>query len=213
MAAAADPVGTGFVASLARPGGNITGLSMMMPDLAGKRLELLRDVLPGVTRVAFLAHGGDPAHRRFLEETQVAARKAGVQIQSVVVRSPDEFDGAFSAMVGERAGALIVQPLFVIVPEHRRRVVDLAARNRLPAISDFREFADAGALMSYGPHGLDQIRRAAIYVDKILKGGKPADLPVEQPTRFELVINIKTAKALGVTLPQSILIRADQVIQ
>jgi putative ABC transport system substrate-binding protein len=213
MAAAADPVGTGFVASLARPGGNITGLSMMMPDLAGKRLELLREVLPGVAHVAFLAHGADPAHRRFLQETQVAAQKLGVQIQPVVVRGPDEFEGAFSAMVRERAGALIVQPFFVIVPEQRRRVVDLAARNRLPAISDFREFADAGALMSYGPHRPDHIRRAATYVDKILRGAKPADLPVEQPTRFELVINMKTARALGLTLPQSVLIRADHVIQ
>jgi putative ABC transport system substrate-binding protein len=213
MAAAADPVGTGFVASLARPGGNITGLSLMLPDLAGKRLELLREVLPGVAHVAFLAHGGDTAYRRFLEETQVAAQKLGVQIQPVVIKGPNEFEGAFSAMVRERAGALIVQPFFVIVPEQRRRVVDLAARNRLPAISDLREFADAGALMSYGPHVLDQIRRAAAYVDKILKGAKPADLPVEQPTRFELVINMKTAKALGLTIPQSILIRADHVIQ
>lgn len=213
MAAAADPLGTGFVASLARPGGNITGLSMMMPDLAGKRLELLREILPGVAHMAFLAHGADPAHRRFLQETEVAARKLGVQIQPVVVRGPDELEGAFSTMLRERVGALIVQPLFTIVPEHRRRVVDLATRSRLPAISDFREFADAGGLMSYGPHLLDQLRRAGYYVDRILKGASPGELPVEQPTRFEFVINLKTARALGLTIPQSVLLRADQVIQ
>ncbi len=209
MGAAADPVGMGLVASLARPGGNITGPSGMSPDLAGKRLELLREVLPGVSRVAFLFYtkaGG----WRFVEETQVAAQKLGVQIQPVGVGGPEEFESAFAAMRRERAGALIVEPFFT---SDRRQIVDLAAKHRLPTISDFREFPEAGALMSYGPNARERYRRTATYVDKILKGAKPADLPVEQPTRFEMVINMKTAKALGLTFPPSILIRADQVIQ
>jgi len=203
-------VGTGLVASLARPGGNITGVSLMLPDLAGKRLELIREALPGVARVAFLAHGAGPAAPLFIRETQVAAQKLGVRIQPVIVEGPEEFEGAFSAMRREQAGALIVQPIFT---EHRQRIVALAAKNRLPTISDPREFADAGGLMSYGPNLREIYRRAATYVDKILKGTKPADLPVDQPTRFEMVINMKTAKALGLTFPPSILIRADQVIQ
>ena len=210
MGVSTDPMGTGFITSLARPGGNITGVSLMSPDLAGKRLQLLREVLPSITRVAFLASGRSPAGRLFVQETQVAARKLGVQIQPVVIGGPEEFEGAFSAMVRERAGALVVQPLFT---NHRQRIVALAARHRLPMISDFKEFADAGALMSYGPNARETYRRAATYVDKILKGTKPADLPVEQPTRFELVINMKTAKALRITIPQSVLIRADQLIQ
>ena len=210
MGAAADPMGTGFVASLARPGGNITGMYLMLPELAGKRLELLREVLPRVTRVAFLAGGPDTAGPLFIQESQVAAQTLGLQIQPVVVKDPEEFEGAFAAMRRERAGALVVQPLFT---EHRRRIVDLAARSRLPIVSDYREFADAGGLMSYGPNAQALYRRAATYVDKILKGAKPADLPVEQPMRFELAINMKTAKALGITFPQTILIRTDQVIQ
>jgi len=210
VVSAADPVGTGLVASLARPGGNITGVSLMLPDLAGKRLELIREALPGVARVAFLAHGAGPAAPLFIRETQVAAQKLGVRIQPVIVEGPEEFEGAFSAMRREQAGALIVQPIFT---EHRQRIVALAAKNRLPTISDPREFADAGGLMSYGPNLREIYRRAATYVDKILKGTKPADLPVDQPTRFEMVINMKTAKALGLTFPPSILIRADQVIQ
>ncbi len=206
---AADPVGSGFVASLARPGGNITGLSIMTPELAGKRLELLREVLPKLSRVAFLAQRGS-AYRLQVKEAQDAAEKFGMRIQPLVVAGPEEFKGAFSAMIRKRAGALVVQAIFT---EHSRRIADLAARNRLAAISDYREFASAGGLMSYGPSLLAFFRRAAVYVDKILKGAKPADLPVEQPMRFELVINMKTAKALGLTFPQTILIRADQVIQ
>jgi putative ABC transport system substrate-binding protein len=213
MAAAADPVGSGLVASLAQPGGNITGLSLILPELAGKRLELLREVLPRVARVAFLAHGGNPAHRLFVKEAQDAAKGFKMRIQPLVIGGPEEFEGAFSAMIKERAGALVVQPLFVIVPEHRRRIVDLATRNRLPTVSDFMEFADAGGLMSYGPPALDPIRRAAVFVDKILKGRKPADLPVEQPMKFELVINLKTAKQLGLTIPQWTLMKADKVIR
>jgi putative ABC transport system substrate-binding protein len=181
----------------------------MMPDLAGKRLELLREVLPGVGRVAFLFHK-KAAGWRFVEETQVAAQKLGVRIQPVGVGGPEEFESAFAAMRRERAGALIVEPIFAA---DRRRIVDLAAKHRLPMISDYREFPEAGALMSYGPNAREIYRRTATYVDKILKGAKPVDLPVEQPTRFELVINTKTAKALGLTIPPSVLIRADQVIQ
>ena len=210
MGSSADPVGTGLVTSLARPGGNITGVSGMLPDLAGKPLQLLRELLPGVARVAFLAARRETAARLFLEETQVAGQKLGVQIQPVIVKGPEEFEGAFAAVIKERAGALVVEPIFT---EYRRRIVDLAARHRLPAVSDWREFAEAGGLMSYGPNAPETYRRAATYVDKILKGAKPADLPVEQPTRFELVINMKTAKALGLTFPPTILIRADQVIQ
>ncbi len=209
MGGAADPVGTGLVASLARPGGNITGPSHMMPDLAGKRLELLREVLPRVGRVAFLFYtkaGG----WRMVEETQVAAQRLGVRIQPVGVGGPEEFESAFAAMRRERAGGLIVEPIFV---RDRGRIVDLAAKHRLPTISDYRDFPEAGALMSYGPNRREIYGRTAYYVDKILKGAKPADLPVEQPTRFELVVNMKTAKALALTFPPSILIRADQVIQ
>lgn len=208
----ADPVGTGLVASLARPGGNITGLSMMLPDIAGKRLELLREVLPDVTRVAVLAHGADPYHRRFLDETQLASQKIGIQIQPVVVKGPEEFEGAFSAMIKERAAALVVHPIFTVTG-HSRRIVDLAEKNRLPTVSDFREFTDAGALLSYGPNRREAARRSATYVDKILKGAKVADLPLEQPTKFELIINLKAAKALGLAIPQSMLLRADEVIQ
>jgi putative ABC transport system substrate-binding protein len=213
MAAVADPVGSGFVTSLARPGGNITGESLILPELAGKRLELLREVLPRVARIAFLAHGGNPAHRLFVKEAQEAAERFGIQIQPLVIKNSAEFEAAFSAMVKERAGALVVQPLFVIVPEQRRLIADLATRNRLPTVSDFVEFADAGGLMSYGPNALDPIRRSATYVHKILRGAKPADLPVEQPTKFELVINLKTAKQMGLTIPPSVLGRADKVIR
>jgi putative tryptophan/tyrosine transport system substrate-binding protein len=213
MAFAADPVGTGFVASLARPGGNITGLSGIMPELAGKRLELLRELFPKLSRIAFLAYEGDPAHRLFVKEAQSAAQSFGMQFQSLVIASPNEIEGAFSAMVRERAGALVVQPLFVGSLGQGRRIADLAVQNRLPTVSDLVTFADAGGLISYGPDVVVLYRRAATYVDKILKGTKPADLPVEQPTKFEFVINLKTAKALNLTMPQSVLFRADKVIK
>jgi putative tryptophan/tyrosine transport system substrate-binding protein len=213
MAFAADPVGTGFVASLARPGGNITGLSGIMPELAGKRLELLRELFPKLSRLAFLAYRRDPAHGLFVKEAQGAAQSFGIQLQSLVIASPDEIEGAFSAMVRERAGALVVQPLFVVALGQGRRIADLAVQNRVPAVSDLGTFADAGGLISYGPDVVVLYRRAATYVDKILKGTKAADLPVEQPTRFEFVINLKTAKALNLTIPQSVLFRADRVIK
>ena len=213
MATAADAVGTGFVASLARPGGNITGLTSIMPELAGKRLELLREVLPKLSRVAFLAYGPDPAHRLFIKQAEDAGESLGVQIQPLVVKGPDEFEGTFSAMVRDRAGALIVQPLFSNTLGQGQRIADLAANNRLPTISDPRVFAEAGGLMSYGPDSLALYRRAAIYVDKILKGTKPADLPVEQPMKFDLIINLKAAKQIGLTIPPNVLARADRVIK
>jgi putative ABC transport system substrate-binding protein len=213
VASAADVVGSGFVASLARPGGNITGTTSIMPELAGKRLELLREIVPKLSRVAFLAHGGVPAHRLFIKEVQAAGESVGVQIQPLVVKGPEEFEGAFSAMAKERAGALIVQPLFSNTLEQGQRIADLAARRRLPTISDPRVFAEAGGLMSYGTDSSAMWRRVPFYVDKILKGAKPADLPVEQPMKFEFVINLKTAKQIGLTIPQSVLFRADKVIK
>ncbi len=215
FAAHADPVGSGLVTSLARPGGNVTGLSLLAPELVGKRLEQLKQAVPGVNRVAGLWEPGayvELTERDILKETEVAARALGVRLQFVEARGPADFDRAFSDMTRARAGALTVwsTPMFT---GERRRLVDLAAKNRLPAVYAQRDFVDAGGLMSYGPNGPDLFRRAATYVDKILKGAKPADLPVEQPTKFELVINLKTAKALGLTIPPSLLQRADEVIQ
>jgi putative tryptophan/tyrosine transport system substrate-binding protein len=210
---AADPVETGLVASLARPGGNVTGLSLILPDLAGKRLELLREVLPRLARVAFLAHAEDPSSRLFIKESQDAGQSLGLKIQPLVVKGPEEFEGAFAAMIRERAGALVVHPLFISGGGHGPRIAALAARNRLPTMSDGFQFAEAGGLMYYGPDRIALSRRDAVYVDKILKGAKPAELPVEQPMKFELVINLKTAKQIGLTIPQSVLYRADKVIK
>jgi putative ABC transport system substrate-binding protein len=212
---AADPVGSGLVTSLARPGGNITGLSFLAPDLIGKRLELLKRALPGVSRVAALWHPGDYVERMekdMLTEADRAARALRLRLQVVEARGPEDFDRAFSDMARARADAVTVQGTNIFFIE-RRRLVDLAAKKRLPAMYQTREFVEAGGLMSYGPNVADLHRRAATYVDKILKGAKPADLPVEQPTKFELVINLKTAKALGLTIPPSVLQRADEVIQ
>jgi putative ABC transport system substrate-binding protein len=211
MAGVSDPVGTGFVASLARPGGNITGLSLQSPELSGKRLELLKEVIPKLSRVAFLVHRQDPGHRLFVKEAQDAGQGLGMQIQPVAVAGFEEIEATFPAMVRERMGGLVVQPIFV--GTHGLRIADLAARSRLPTISDPTEFADAGGLMSYGPSRSALWQRAAVYVDKILKGAKPADLPVEQPTKFELVINLKTAKQIGLTIPPNVLARADRVIR
>jgi putative ABC transport system substrate-binding protein len=213
--AAADAVTSGLVTSLARPGGNVTGLSFLGPELIGKRLELLKQAVPGVSRVAVLWQPGvlgKRADKDILKAAEVAARALGVRPQFVEAREPADFDRAFSDMTKARAGALTVwtTPMFF---SERRRLVDLAAKNRLRAVYPWREFVDAGGLMSYGPDLADMFRRAATYVDKILKGAKPGDLPVEQPTKFELVINLKTAKALGLTIPPSVLGRADEVIQ
>jgi len=212
MAAAGDPVGSGLVASLARPGGNVTGLSTFTPELAGKRLQLLKEVVPGVSRVAVLWNAANPYAALVTRETEAAARKLGVQVQSLEVRGPDDFEHALPAAIRGRAGALIVvdDPLTFL---YRMRIADFAARNRLPAMYGFREYAEAGGLMAFGANLADLYRRAATYVDKILKGAKPADLPVEQPTKFELVINMKIANALGLTIPQSVLVRADEIIQ
>jgi putative ABC transport system substrate-binding protein len=213
--AASDPVASGLVTSLARPGGNVTGLSNLNTDLVGKCLELLKQAVPGVSRVAVLWHpgaSGERADKDILKAAEVAARALGVRLQFVEARSPADFERAFSDMARARAVALTVLPSVMFINE-RRRLVDLAAENRLPAVYNAREFVDAGGLMAYGPNFADMFRRAATYVDKILKGAKPGDLPVEQPTKFELVINLKTAKALRLTIPQSVLGRADAIIQ
>ena len=212
MVAVADPVATGFVASLARPGSNITGLSLLSAELSGKRLQLLKEVVPRVSRVAVLWNPTNPSNVLQIGETKVAAQALGVQLQSLEVRGTEDFENAFQAATRERAGALIMldDPLFVT---HRTRIVGLTAKSRLPAMYGLTGFAEAGGLMTYGANVPDMHRRAATYVHKILKGAKPVDLPVEQPTRFELVINMKTAKALGITFPPSIMVRADQVIQ
>jgi len=212
MVAVADPVTYGFVTSLARPGGNITGVSLLLPELSAKRLELLREMVPKLSRAAVLWNAANPFRALDLKVAQAGARALGVTLQSLGVRGPDDFDRAFEAASRERARALITleDPLTFA---HRTRIVGLAAKHRLPAIYGLREYVDAGGLMSYAPILLDNFRRAATYVDKILKGTKPADLPVEQPTKFELVINMRTAKAIGLKIPQSLLLRADQVIQ
>jgi putative ABC transport system substrate-binding protein len=208
----ADPVGMGFVASLARPGGNITGMSSIMPELASKRLGLLRELLPKLSRVAFLAYGPDPAHLLFVKQAQDAAQSFKIRFQPLVLAGIEEIEGAFSAMKKEGVGALIVQPLFSVLGQGPR-VAELALKNRLPTISDGPAFAEGGGLMFYGPDSLALYRRAATYVDKILKGAKPADLPVEQPKKFELVINLKTAKQIGLMIPPNVLARADRVIK
>ncbi len=212
---AGDPVGSGLVTSLARPGGNVTGLSAFAPELVGKRLELLKQALPVVSRVAVLWQPGafgERTEKDTLKRAEVAARALGVRLQFVEARSPADFDRAFSDMTGARADALTVLVSNMFNSE-RRRLVDLAAEKRLPAVYAVREIVDAGGLMCYGPNLADLNRRAATYVDKILKGAKAADLPVEQPTKFELIINLKTAKSLGLTIPQSVLARADEVIR
>ena len=212
MSLVLDPVGIGLVPSLARPGGNVTGTSFMAPDLVGKQLELLRELVPKVSRVALLRNPANPASAQGLRDAEAAARALGVRLQALEAQDPQEIDSAFAAMTRERAGALLVLP-DPIFGNQRRQIAELAAKRRLPAIyGGTPEYAEAGGLMVYGPNELDLHRRAAIYVDKLLKGAKPADLPVEQPTKFELVINLRTAKAIGLTIPPSLLQRADQII-
>jgi len=212
MVLVADPVAFGFVASLARPGGNVTGFAFLLPELSGKRLQLLKDAIPGLSRVAVLWNAINSYKAFDLKEVQAVARASRVAVQTLPVRGPDDFADAFEAAVKSGAGGLItLDDPFTIA--HRSRIVNLALKYRLPAVYGVRPFADAGGLMTYGPDRVDQNRRAATYVDKILRGTKPADLPVEQPTKFELVINLKTAKALGLTIPQSLLQRADEIIQ
>jgi ABC-type uncharacterized transport system substrate-binding protein len=213
MATSADPVELGLVASLARPGGNVTGLSFSVGlEVVGKGLELLKETVPKVRRVAVLSNPGNPGNTLANEVVKSTARSLGVQLQFLEARGPNEFEAAFAAMARERAGALLVVP-DAVFGLHRARLQSLAAKSRLPAMYGLREYAEAGGLMSYAVDLRDSFRRSATYVDKILKGAKPADLPIEQPTTFELVINLKTAKALGLTIPQSMLMRANEVIQ
>ena len=213
FAGANDPVGTGLVSSLARPGGNITGLSLMVPDLDGKRLELLKEAVPKVVRVAFLWGGSGGSRGNLpLTDMEAQAKALGLKLLSLEVRSLDDFEGAFARAKKERAQALITTTSGRINTQ-QRRVLDFAAKNRLPAIYHYSEFVEAGGLMSYGPDNTDVWRRAADFVDKILKGTKPADLPVEQPKNFEFIINLNAAKQIGVTIPSNVLARADRVIK
>jgi len=215
FAATADAVGSGIVASLARPGGNLTGLSFLAPELVGKCLERLKEAVPRATRVAVLWHPGslpESTQRDMLKKAEVSAKALGMQLQLVEARSPADFDKAFSEMATGRATGMAVLTSIMFFNE-QKRLVKLAAQNRLPAVYPWRDPVDAGGFLSYGPNLNDLYRRAAYFVDKILKGAKPADLPVEQPTKFELVINLKTAKALGLTIPQALLVRADEIIR
>jgi putative tryptophan/tyrosine transport system substrate-binding protein len=212
LAGVGDPVPLGLVASLARPGGNVTGLTNVTIELAGKRVGLLRETVPKVSRVAILWDAGNPAADLNAQETEAATASVGLTLRVFRVRNPSEFSHAFSAMVKELVGALIVGPSPMFIAQ-RQGLADLAAKNRLPTIFALREYTQVGGLMSYGPHYPDVYRRAATYVDRILKGAKPADLPIEQPTKFELVINLKTAKALGLTIPPAVLARVDEVLQ
>jgi putative ABC transport system substrate-binding protein len=213
MANAADPLELGLVASLARPGGNVTGLAFSVNlEIFGKGLELLKEAVPRIRRVAVLWNPANPAQASAMGHVKAAARSLGMQLQPLPTRGPDEFDGAFAAMARERAEGLLVvaEALFVV---HRDRLAGLAAKHRLPSMHGLRENVEAGGLMSYGPSIAASWRRAAVFVDKILKGARPADLPVEQPTTFELVINLRTAKALGLTIPSAMLARADTIIE
>src|SRR6516165_3106002 len=212
MAASGDPLGTGLVTSLSRPGGNITGLSAIVGELAPKRLELIREIVPGLARIAVLANTSNDAVRRDWARIETAARSLGVQSQLLDLRESDALGPTFDDASARRADALVVV-IDAITQANQQRIVDLAMKHRLPAIYSSREFVDAGGLMSYGVSYPDLYRRAATYVDKILKGTKPADLPVVQPTKFELVINLKTAKALGIEVPPTLLARADEVIE
>ena len=205
-----DPVEIGLVASLARPGGNVTGLSQTSADLGGKRLELLKELVLKLKRIAILWHPANLTNLVQKKSVEVAARTTGVEIKSVPVQDPSQFGSAFEEARGVDALMQMDDPLFTT---HRRQLAELAVRSRLPAIYGIRPIVDAGGLMFYGADSRDLYRRAATYTDKILKGAKPADLPIEQPTKYELVINLKTAKALGLTIPQTLLLRADQIIQ
>jgi putative ABC transport system substrate-binding protein len=208
----ADPVGSGLAASLARPGGNLTGLSNIMEDTAGKELELLKTAAPNATRISILTNPGNPAHAKELQGAREAAATLGADLVPVEVRAPGEIDNAFAEIKGARVDALVVlaDPLFT---GQATPIADFAVKQKLPAIYGLSEHVRAGGLMSYGPDLKDSYRRAALYVDKILKGAKPADLPIEQPIKVELVINMKTAKALGLAVPQSLLARADEIIE
>jgi putative tryptophan/tyrosine transport system substrate-binding protein len=209
MPAVADPFETGFAASLARPGGNVTGISSMSRELEGKRLELLQEILPRLARVTYLTS----SRTSYVKESQESVEQLGLKVQRVRIARVEEIEGAFSAIIRDRPDALSIAPILVSSLGQGRRIAEFALKNRLPTISDAKEFVDAGGLLSYGSDRLALWRRSAWYVDKILKGAKPADLPVEQPTKFELVINLKTAKQIGLTIPPNVLARADRVIK
>ena len=213
MAASADALGEGFVTSLAQPGGNITGVTFLAgPEIAGKQLELLKEVARGVSRVALLMNPTNGSHAAFAREVKVAAGSLGMQLQVLEASYPDQLEGSFTTLTSARAGALLVLTDSMFFGQ-RGQIAGLAARSGVPALYSQREFIDAGGLISYGPSLLDMFRRAATHVDKILRGAHPSDIPVEQPIKFELVINLNTAKALGIRIPQSLLLRADEVIQ
>ena len=212
MVAVGDPIGTGLVKSLAQPGGNITGLSSIAPELEGKRLELLREIIPKLARVAVLWNPANPFHNASLRQAQSAAKQLMMDVQSVPIRTREELDIAFVSILKGHPEALLVLADRVFL-HNRTLLMDFAANNRLPGVYAYRELVEAGGLMSFGPSYADMHRRAATFVDKILKGAKPADLPVEQPTKFELLINLEAAKALGLTVPPSLLARADEVIE
>jgi len=214
MTSSSDPVGTGLIASLARPGGNVTGLTSVTGELGGKLLELLKEIVPRLTRVAIALPGPDsPASKLFLKETEAPAQALRVQLITLWVRGPKDFESAFRVATKERANALLVRVPPATFSPHLKQLVELTAKSRLPAISPARNWVDAGGLMSYGADQNVNFRRAATYVDKILKGTKPADLPVEAPTKFEFVINLKAAKQIGLTIPPNVLVRADRVIR
>lgn len=206
-----DPVAAGFVTTLVRPGGNITGLSLMSPEVVGKQMELLREIVPKITRLAVLWNPSNPGHAPQLQQAEVSARALGIPLQPLKAQSGNEIDRAFAAMKREGADALLVL-LDPILARRRGQIVELARKNRLPTMHGLRAEVQAGGLMAYGANLFDLYRRSAIYVDKILKGAKPGDLPIEQATKFDLLINLRTARALGLTIPPSILLRADEVI-
>jgi putative tryptophan/tyrosine transport system substrate-binding protein len=208
-----DPVGNGFVASLARPGGNITGLSTLAPEISGKQLELLKEILPSLSRAAVFGTSTQPGNSQMLKEVELAAAALAVKLQYVDVLSPEDIESAFRAAVKGRAHAVLMIVASSVVGDHRQKIVDLAVKSRLPAIYPFSSYVEAGGLMSYSVNITDLDRRAATFVDKILKGTKPADLPVEQPKKFEFIINLKAAKQIGLTIPPNVLARADKVIR
>jgi putative ABC transport system substrate-binding protein len=213
MTYGSDPVAAGFVASLARPGGIVTGLTSITGDLSGKRLELLTETILKPSRVAVLYDPGDPAKIAEFKEIQIAARALGVQLESLEVRSPQEIESAFKLVTSGRGNALMVLYTVITSGRNHKQIVELAIKNRLPTMFSERDLIESGGLMSYGPNYTDLHRRAAVFVDKILKGAKPSELPVEQPIKFELIINLKTAKQIGLTIPPNVLVRADKVIK
>jgi putative ABC transport system substrate-binding protein len=213
MAAAGDALRTGLVTNLARPGGNVTGLSLALIELAGKTVELLREALPRATRFACVVHREDPLHREFLAEAESSARRLGLEFRPAILRSVGELEAALGSIAEDKVGGVVIQPIFTVDPQVRSNLVRLTLKHRLPAVSGLRRFAEAGGFVAYASEFNDLPKRAAIYVDRILKGAAAGELPVEQPTYFQLVFNLKTARALGLTIPRALLLRADHVIE